>query len=50
MIIGGLRSCGEALLKHGPQHAGHHEIDVNTLNMNQLHEHGEAISPILKDA
>ena len=30
------------------QHAGHHEIDVNTLN--QLHEEGEAISPILKDA
>ena len=30
------------------QHAGHHEIDVNTLN--QLHEQGEAISPILKDA
>ena len=30
------------------QHTGHHEIDVNTLN--QLHEQGEAISPILKDA
>ena len=30
------------------QHVGHHEIDVNTLN--QLHEQGEAISPILKDA
>ena len=29
------------------QHAGHHEINVNTLN--QLHEQGEAISPILKD-
>ena len=30
------------------QHAGNHEIDVNTLN--QLHEKGVAISPILKDA
>ena len=30
------------------QHKGHHEIDVNILN--QLHEQGEAINPILKDA
>ena len=30
------------------QHSGHHEIDVNTLN--KLHEEGEVISPILKDA
>ena len=30
------------------QHTWHHEIDVNTLN--QLHEQGEAISPIIKDA
>ena len=30
------------------QHAGHHEINVNSLN--QLHGQGEAISPILKDA
>ena len=30
------------------QYAGHHEINVNILN--QLHEQGEAVSPILKDA
>ena len=30
------------------QHAGNHEIHVNTLN--QLHVQGEAISTILKDA
>ena len=30
------------------QHAGYHEINVNTLN--HLHKQGEAISPILKDA
>ena len=28
------------------QHTGHHGIDVNALD--QLHEQGEAISPILK--